>query len=155
MLLDRFGQSNNFWKKSYKKYWNIQLWVRWRSSKGCPEKVLGTSRINLPGTSLERQIRTPPGHCIRTSPGRQIRMSPRRSNRIFRGRPGDVGGECPWDNLGTNTCRLGYKCRLSWIWHYSKNKDLNMAQYDSCQNWYYGKYENIPDNVISLCWHFA
>ena len=139
MLLDRFGQSNNIWKESYKKYWNIQVWLLWRSSKGRPEKVLGTSRINLPGTSLERQIRMPSGHYIRTSPGRQIGMSPRRSNRIFKGRPGDVGGECPWDVLGTNTCPLGYKRRFSWIWHYSKNKDLNMAQCDSCQNWYYRK----------------
>ena len=163
MLLDRFGQSNNFWKKSYKKYWNIQVWVLWRSSKGRPENVLGTSRINLPGTSLERQIRTstghhfrtPPGRYIRTSRGRQIGMSPRRSNRIFRGRPGDIRGGCPRDVLVTNICRLGYKCRFSWIWHYSKNKDLNMAECDSCQNWYHRKYENIRDNVISLCWHFA
>ena len=155
MILDRFGQSNNFWKESYKKYWNIQVWVLWRSSKGRPENVLGTSRINFPGTSLERQIRTLPGHYIRTSSGRQIGMSPRRSNRIFRGRPGDSGGECPRDVLGTNIYRLGYKHRFSWIWHYSKNKDLNMAQCDSCQNWYHRKYENIPDNVISLCWYFA
>ena len=56
-----------------------------------------TSRINLPGTSLERRIRTFPelhfrtslGRQIGTSPGRQIGTSPGRSNRIFRGRPGD------------------------------------------------------------------
>ena len=45
----------------------------------------GTSRINLLGTSLERQIKT--------SPGRHFRRSPGQSNRIFRGRPGDVGGD--------------------------------------------------------------
>ena len=159
MLLDRFGQSNKFWKKSYKKYWNIQVWVLWRSSKGRSENVLGTSRINLLRTSLECQIRTYPGHHFRTSPGHYIRtfpgyqigMSPRRSNRIFRVRPGDIGEECPQNVLGTNICRLDYKCRFSWISYYSKNKDLNMAQCDSCQNWYHRKYEN----VISLRWHFA
>ena len=71
----RFGQSNKFWKKSLKKL-DIQVWVLWSSSRGCLENVLGTSRINLPGTSLERQIWTSLG----------------RSNRIFRGCPGDVGG---------------------------------------------------------------
>ena len=77
--------------------------------------VLRTSRINLPGTSLERQIKTSPGRHFRTSPGRQIgtspgrqiETSPGRSNRIFRGRLGDVGGGCPRDVLGTNICRLG------------------------------------------------
>ena len=157
MLLDRFGQSNKFWKKSYKKYWNIQVWVLWRSSKGRPENVLGTSRINLPRTSLERQFRTSPGHhfrtppglYIRTFPGHQIGMYPRRSNRLFRGRPGDVGGECPRDVLGTNICRLDYKCRFSWISHYSKNKDLYMAQCDSCQNWCHRKYENVSKFRVS------
>ena len=99
----RFGQSNKFWKKSL----DIQVWVLSRSSRGRPENVLGTSRINLPGTSLERQIKTSPGRHFRTSPGRQIGTSPGRSNRIFRGRPGDVGGGRPRDVLGTNICRLG------------------------------------------------
>ena len=53
-------------------------------SRRRPENNLGTSRINLPGTSLERQIRT--------SPGRQIGTSLGWSNRIFRGHPGEVGG---------------------------------------------------------------
>ena len=78
--------------------------------------VLGTSRINLPGTSLKRQIRTSsrrhfrtsPGRLIGTSPGRQIRTSPGRSNRIFRGPPGDVGGGRPRGVLGANICRLGF-----------------------------------------------
>ena len=66
----------------------------------CTLKVLlGTSRINVPGKSLERQIKTSPGHHFRTSLGR--------SNRIFKGRPGDVGGERPPDLLGTNICWLG------------------------------------------------
>ena len=63
-------------------------------------KVLqGTSRINLPGKSLERQIKTSPGRHFRTSVGR--------SNRIFKGCPEDVGGKRPPDVLGTNICRLG------------------------------------------------
>ena len=61
--------------------------------------VLGTSRINLPGTSLKRQIRTSPGRPFRTSPGR--------SNRIFRGRSGDVGEWRPRDVVGANICQLG------------------------------------------------
>ena len=99
----RFGQSNELWKKIL----DIQVWVLWMSSRGRPENVLGTSWINLPGTSLERQIRTSSGRHFRTSPGRQIGTSPGRSNRIFRGRPGDVGGGRPRDVLGTNICRLG------------------------------------------------
>ena len=97
----RFGQSNKFWKKSL----DIQVWVLSRSSRGRPENVLGTSQINLPGTSLKRQIKTSPGRHFRTFPGRQIGtslgrqigMSPGRSYRIFRGRPGDVGGGRPRD----------------------------------------------------------
>ena len=147
MILDRFGQSNNFWEKSYKKYWNIQVWVLWRSSKGRLESTSQGRPLNV---RLGR-----PQHIILGRP-RDVRSgSPRRSNRIFRGRPGDVGGECPRDVLGTNICQLGYMSRFSWIWHYSKNKDLNLAQCDSCQNWYHRKYENVLDNVISLCWHFA
>ena len=111
----RSGQSNEFWKKSLKKDLDIQVWVLSRSSRWCHENVLGSSRINLPGTSLERQIKVSPGHHFRTSPGRQIGMSPGhqigtspgRSNRIFRGRSGDVGGGRTRDVLGTNICRLG------------------------------------------------
>ena len=125
----RFGQSNKFWKKSLKKL-DIQVWVLSRSSRGRPENVLGTSRINLPGTSLERQIKTSPGRHFRTSPGRQIRTSPGRqigtslgqSNRIFRWRPGDVGGGHPRDVLGTNICRLGI------MLHYG-NVALHMFHY--------------------------
>ena len=71
-----------------------------------------TSRINLPETSLERQIRTSPGRHFRTSPGRQIGTFPGQSNRVFRGRPGDVGRGRPRDVLGTNICRLGIKYRF-------------------------------------------
>ena len=39
--------------------------------------------------------------------GRQIGKSPGQSNKVFRGRPTDVVGGCPWDVLGTNICRLG------------------------------------------------
>ena len=74
-------------------------------SEGPLGDVLGTSRINLPGTSLERRIRTSPERHFRTSLGRQIGMSsgrqigtsPGLSNRIFRGCPGDVGGGRPGD----------------------------------------------------------
>ena len=54
--------------------------------QGRPENVQGTSRINLPGTSLKHRIRTSPERHFRTSLGRQIGTSPGRSNRIFRGR---------------------------------------------------------------------
>ena len=100
MLLDRFGQSNKFWKKSLKK--NLG-----HPSVSALKVFLGMSWLNLPGTSLERQIRTSPARHFRTSPGRQIGTSPGLSNRIFRGRPGDVGGRRPRDILGTNIRRLG------------------------------------------------
>ena len=92
MLSDRFGQSNKFWKKSLKKNWNIEVWVLWRSSRGRPENVLPTCRVNFPGTFLECQIRT----------------SPWRSNWIFRVHLGDVGEGRPQDVLGTNIWRLGW-----------------------------------------------
>ena len=102
----RFGQSNKFWKKSLKKL-DIQVWVLSRSSRGRPENVLGMSRINLPGTSLERKIKTSPGRHFRMSRESLIGTSPGRSNRIFRGRPRDIRGGRPRDVLGTNICRLG------------------------------------------------
>ena len=68
---------------------------------------MGTSRIKLPETSFDRQIKTSFGRHFRTSPGHQIGTSPGRSNKIFRGHPGDVGGGRPPDILGTNICRLG------------------------------------------------
>ena len=93
----------------------------------CFEDPLGDVRINFPGTSLERQIRTyigrhfttSPGRQIGTYPGRQIGTSPGWSIRIFRGRPGDVGG----DVLGTNICWLGssiYNNSLSFTNAYSE-----------------------------------
>ena len=106
MLLDRFGQSNKFWKKSYKKYWNIQVWVLWRSSKGRSENVLGTSRINLLRKSLERQIRTSPGHHFRTPQdiilgrSRDIRSGCPRDGQI--GSLGDVLGTLEGDVFGTS-----------------------------------------------------
>ena len=115
----RFGQSNKFWKKSLKKL-DIQVWVLSSSPRGRPENVLGTSRINLPGTSLERQIKTSPGRHSRASPGRQIGMSTGhqietsrgRSNRIFRGCSGHAGGGRPRDVMGANICRLGIQMHL-------------------------------------------
>ena len=64
-----------------------------RSSRGRLENVLGTPQIKLPGTSLGCQIRTSPRHHFKTSPRSQIGTSREWSNRIFRGRPGDVGWE--------------------------------------------------------------
>ena len=90
MLLDLVNRISS--ERKVKKKLDIQVWVLSRSSRGRPENVLGTSRINLPGTSLERQIKTSPERHFRTSPRRQIGTSPGRSNRIFRERPGDVGG---------------------------------------------------------------
>ena len=98
MLLDRFGQSNKICKKSLE---NVDMQMS-------TLKILwGTSRINVSGTSLKRQIGTSHGHHFRTFPRRQIGTSPGRSNRIFRGLPGDVGGERPREVLETNICRLG------------------------------------------------
>ena len=114
----RFGQSNKFWKKSEKKV-DIQIWVLSRplgskSSYGRPENVLGTSRINLPGMSLEHQIKKSPRRHFRTSPGRQIGTSPGRLSRIFRGRPGDVGRRRPQDVLGIQNFPAGYFSK--WLW---------------------------------------
>ena len=69
--------------------------------RGRPDNVLGTSQIILPGMSLKRQIWTSPGRHFRTSLDRQIETSPGWSNKIFRGRPGDVGAWRPRDVLGT------------------------------------------------------
>ena len=77
-----------------------------RSSRGRPENVLGMSGINLPGTSLERQIRTSRIRHFRKSSGRQIGTSSWRSKRIFRVHPVDVGGWRPRDVLGSSICRL-------------------------------------------------
>ena len=104
MLLDLVNRISS--ERKVKKKLDIQVWVLSRSSRGRPENVLGTSRINLPGTSLEHQIKTSPGRRFRTSPGRQIGTSPWRSNRIFRGHSGDVGEGHPRDVLGTNICQV-------------------------------------------------
>ena len=63
-----------------------------------PENVLGTSRINLPWTCLECEIRTSPGRHFRMFSGSQagtslvpqIGTSSGQSNTFFRGCPGDV-----------------------------------------------------------------
>ena len=97
-------------KEKLKKCWDIKVWVLWRSSSGRPENIVGTSRINLPGTSPRRHFRTSPGRQIGTSAGRQIGTFPGRPNRIFRGRPEDVRGGLTSDILGTNICWL---CRFA------------------------------------------
>ena len=90
MLLDRFGQSNKFWKEIYKKHCDIQVWVLCRSPRGRPNNVLGTYQIELSGMYLESQIRRSSGRHFMTSPGRQIGKSPERLNKIFSRGPGDA-----------------------------------------------------------------
>ena len=92
-------------------FWDIQVCVLWRSSRGRPVNVLGTSRINLPGVSLEHQIRTSRGRHIGTWPQLQIGTSLGRWNRIFRRRPKDVGGGSPRNVEDTNIFRLGKQNR--------------------------------------------
>ena len=98
--------------------------VFWRSSRGSPENVLATSRISLPGTFLERQIRMSPGHHFKTSPGRQIWTFMECSNSISRVRPGDVGGGRPRDVLGTNICRLGSRSKFLVPFHPLTNLEI-------------------------------
>ena len=100
MLFDLVNRTSS--KRKVKKTLDIQVWVLSRSSRERTENVLGKSQINLPGTSLERQIKTSPGCQIVTSPGGQIGTSLGRSNRIFRGRPGEVRGGRPGDVLRTS-----------------------------------------------------
>ena len=69
-----------------------------RSSRGRPKNVLGTYRINLPGTSFGRHITKSPGRHFETSPGRQIETSP--DGQI--GSLGDVLGTLEEDILGTS-----------------------------------------------------
>ena len=78
-----------------------------KSSRGRPENVLGTSRSNVLGTPRINLHGTSCGRHFETSRGRQIGTSRGWSNRIFWGRPGDVGGGCSRGVLGTNICRLG------------------------------------------------
>ena len=113
MLLDRFGQSNKFWIKSSKKFLDILVWVLRRSSIGRRENVLGTSQINLPGTSLEHQIRTSPRRHFQTTPQRQIGTSPGWSNRIFKGRPGNVWEETFLGCPGDQCLAAGYKLKIT------------------------------------------
>ena len=75
MLLDLVNRVSS--ERKVKKILDIQVWILWRSSRGRPENVLGTSRINLPGTSLELQIKT--------------------SLDVISGRPQDVSLGRPWD----------------------------------------------------------
>ena len=66
---------------------------------GHPENALGMSRINLPGTPLERQIKTAPGRHFRTSRGRPRPTSPGRLLKILFDRPDDVPIWRPGDVL--------------------------------------------------------
>ena len=76
--------------------------LQWRSPKGRPDNVLGTSWINLPGTSLELRL------------GRFIHVISRRYQNVRSGRPrvgqigslGDVLGTLEGDVFGNNICQL-------------------------------------------------
>ena len=107
----RFGQSNKFRRKNKKKKLDMQVWLLSRSSRRRPENVLGMSWINLPGTSLEPQIKTSldvvPGRPQYVKLARPRDVRSKRSNKIFTGHPGDVGGGRPRDALGNNICHLG------------------------------------------------
>ena len=71
------------------------------SSRGCPENVLGTSRINLPGMSL--RLRRP----LDVISGRpqDVRLGRPRDGQI--GSLGNILETLKGDVLGTNICRLG------------------------------------------------
>ena len=55
MLLDLVNRISS--ERKVEKVLDIQVWLLWRSSRGRPENALGTSRINLPGTSFARHIK--------------------------------------------------------------------------------------------------
>ena len=114
IFLDRLGQSNKLWNRSKKKFRDIEQKtpncpqdLLWKSSSGSPENVLGTSQINVSGTSPRRQIRTFSGRYFGTSLVCQIGTSPGWSHRIFVGRSWDFGVERPRDVLWTNIYQLG------------------------------------------------
>ena len=111
LLLDRFGPSNKFRKKSKEKFRDIQQMtphrpydVFSRSSWVRPENVLGISQINLPRMPLRRYIRMFPERHFETSPERQIGT--------YLGQIGQIVplsfvlGTLEGDVLGTNICRL-------------------------------------------------
>ena len=130
MLLDRFGYSNKFWKKKWKKFWDIQVWVLWRSSRGRPESNSHGRPLNA---RLERPLDFISGRQIRTSPRCQIWASPCWSNRIFRGRPEDTGEGRTRDVLGTNICRLGSYTNFlfinNWLEIRNQKYSLGFAKY--------------------------
>ena len=70
------------------------------------------SRVNLPETSLERQIRTCPGRHFKTSPKCQIGTSPGWLNVIFRERPGDIGEGTSLRRPGVQYLTAGNTSRL-------------------------------------------
>ena len=49
------------------------------------------------------------------------------------------------------------RCRMPWVWYHIKNPALNMADCDTCHQWYHRKCENIPSEVSdknkSVEWH--
>ena len=85
-------------ERKVKQNLDIKVWVLWRSSRGHPENVLGTSQINFPGKSHGRHFRTSPGHQFGTSPERQTGTF--RDGQIES--LGDVLGMLERDVLGTS-----------------------------------------------------
>ena len=92
LLPDIFGQSNKFQKLNKKKFGDFQQMTPHR-----PKTCFQSRHQDVFETPPQRQFRT----CLG------------QSNRVFRGRPVDVGGGRPRDVLGTNICRLGRQCRKS------------------------------------------
>ena len=96
MLLDRFGQSKKFCKKSLKKIGASKF----EYSQGhLGDNVLATSRIHLPGVSLERQIRISPLDVISGRP-QDVRLGRPQGGQI--GSLGEIPGTLKGDVLGTS-----------------------------------------------------
>ena len=97
---------NKFWKKSSKKFWDIQVWVLWKSSRGRTENVLETSQINVPGRHLNARL----GRPLDVFPGRPQDIRSRRPGDGQIGSLGDVQRTLEGRSLrrpGTNIYQLG------------------------------------------------
>ena len=102
----------------------------------------GRSESTSQGRPLNLRLRPPLG-VISGRPQdvrlrRPLDVRSGRSNRIFRGCPGDVGGERPRDVLGANICRLVI-CDEEYIWNPSnckceRDKSCNFGEYLDYEN---------------------
>ena len=93
MLLDRFGQSNKFWKKTYKKCWNIQV----EYSEDPLGNVLRTSWGRPESTSQERPLNVRLGRPLNVISGypQDVKLGRSWDGQI--GSLGDVRSGCPRD----------------------------------------------------------